>query len=222
MVNNVNGLSVPGTSITRVGSDTAKPVPLGPPDSAPAGNGTDKVTLTEDARLLQRLEASVRGSEGGFDQAKVDAAKQQITSGQYTVNTDRIAQSLASLEDDIGRSVQVSRTENGYTSVSTLTGPQGNSVSRSVEVSYDAETQTLSRSTTLTGPEGNSVSREGSIARTDGGFEQNVSVTGGDGETHTYSASYISDPGLTPGEGTVAQQAVDITVGDGTQSERNR
>ncbi len=221
MVNNVNGLSVPSTPVTRVGSDTAKPVPLGPPDSAPGGS-TDKVTLTDSARLLQRLEASVRGGEGGFDQSKVDAVKQQITSGQYTVNTDRIAQSLSSLESDIGRSVQVSRTDNGYTSVSTLTGPQGNSVSRSVEVSYDADTQTLSRSTTLTGPQGNSVHQEGSISRTDGGFEQNVSVTGGDGQTHTYSASYIADPGQAPGEGGVAQQAVDVTLGDGAQSDRER
>ena len=56
--------------------------------------------ITQSARSLQSLSQAVQDSPD-VDTARVSAVQQQIESGQYTVNPDRIASRLLQLEQDL-------------------------------------------------------------------------------------------------------------------------
>jgi negative regulator of flagellin synthesis FlgM len=76
-----------------------KPVATGGSNSAPAGE-TDSVHITQSARSLQALSQAVQDSPD-VDTARVSAVQQQIESGNYSVNPDRIASRLLQLEQDL-------------------------------------------------------------------------------------------------------------------------
>jgi negative regulator of flagellin synthesis FlgM len=86
-----------GNPIERI--STAKPVTPAGTDASPAAE-TDSVHITQSARALASLSQAVQDSPD-VDNARVAAVQQQIESGQYTVNPDRIASRLLQLEQDL-------------------------------------------------------------------------------------------------------------------------
>jgi negative regulator of flagellin synthesis FlgM len=64
-----------------------------------AASSSDSVTLSTLSSQLKSLEMKVAGAEV-FDAGKVDAIKSAISSGQFKVNSDKVADSLiASVRD---------------------------------------------------------------------------------------------------------------------------
>jgi flagellar biosynthesis anti-sigma factor FlgM len=154
---------------------------------------TDTVTLTDSARLMQRLEAAVAQAPS-VDSKRIDEIKQQIAGGGYKVDTSRIATQLAQLESDLAEHELVaSRTDNGYTYELTTQTPNGTR-ERTVTVGYDEAMGMLTRDTTWTAADGTQISRHGQIQRTDDGFVKSRSVTLADGETVSRQLDVSFDP----------------------------
>ena len=144
----------------------------------------DTVTLTDSARLMQRLEAAVAQAPR-VDPKRIDVIKQQIASGNYKVDASQVATQFAQLESDLAEpkhELVASRTENGYTYELTTQTARGTR-ERTVTVAYDEATGTLSRDITLTGANGEQISRHGELQRTEDGYMKSFSITGRDGET---------------------------------------
>ena len=57
------------------------------------GQAQDNVTLSSTSAHIQALEASI-GEASGFDAAKVEAIKQAISDGKFTINPEAIADKL--------------------------------------------------------------------------------------------------------------------------------
>jgi len=69
--------------------------------SAESGNtngNPDRVSLTGEARQLQEIEARLT-SEPVVDSQRVEAVRSAVENGTFTVNPERIAEKLMSLED---------------------------------------------------------------------------------------------------------------------------
>ncbi len=67
--------------------------------SSPSASSADSVTLSTLSSQLKSLEAKVAGAEV-FDAEKVDAIKSAISSGQFKVDSEKVADSLiASVRD---------------------------------------------------------------------------------------------------------------------------
>ena len=94
-----------GNKVSESGSG-AKMQPAG---SADPGISTEKTTLrdtvalSDRSQLLERLEKNAAHSPA-FDQARVDAIKQDIASGNYRIDVDNIADILLRSEQDPGDS----------------------------------------------------------------------------------------------------------------------
>ena len=68
--------------------------------SAPEAKRADSVQLTDTAARLAELQAEVSSAEG-VDLARVDAIRQQIADGSYTVDADRVADALMTMENEL-------------------------------------------------------------------------------------------------------------------------
>ncbi len=103
MPNRIKGLDGgsigPGSGNPIEKISITKPVATGGSSSAPAAEA-DSVHITQSARSLQALSQAVQDSPD-VDTARVSAVQQQIESGQYSVNPDRIASRLLQLEQDL-------------------------------------------------------------------------------------------------------------------------
>jgi len=86
-----------GNPIEKV--NVSKPVTPAGAEPSPAAE-TDSVHITQSARALASLSQAVQDTPD-IDSARVAAVQQQIESGQYTVNPDRIASRLLQLEQDL-------------------------------------------------------------------------------------------------------------------------
>jgi negative regulator of flagellin synthesis FlgM len=60
---------------------------------AGSGKAQDNVTLSSTSTQIQALEAGINEASG-FDTAKVDAIKQAISEGRFTINPEAIADKL--------------------------------------------------------------------------------------------------------------------------------
>jgi hypothetical protein len=81
-----------------------------------------------------------------------------------------------------------------YRSV-TLTLPNGNTAAREVTRTWDPETETLTRDSTVTGPQGNTVTRHSETMLTDTGFLKTTTLSGPLGSTRstTREVSFAPD-----------------------------
>ena len=61
---------------------------------------TDEVALTDTAVRLKRIEASL-AEQPEVDQARVDALRERVESGDYKVDAQSVASKLARLEQDL-------------------------------------------------------------------------------------------------------------------------
>lgn len=68
--------------------------------NAPESKRADSVQLTDTAARLAELQAEVSSAEG-VDLARVEAIRQQIADGSYTVDADRVANALMTMENEL-------------------------------------------------------------------------------------------------------------------------
>lgn len=71
------------------------PTARGEKPAAQTGGAQDNVQLSNVSTQIQALETSI-GKASGFDAAKVEAIKQAISDGHFTINSDAIADKLIS------------------------------------------------------------------------------------------------------------------------------
>ncbi len=67
-------------------------------DSGNTSNSSDRVSLTGEARQLQELETRL-ASEPVVDSQRVQTIRSAVENGTFTVNPERIAEKLMSLEE---------------------------------------------------------------------------------------------------------------------------
>jgi negative regulator of flagellin synthesis FlgM len=63
----------------------------------PAASGSDRVSLTGEARQLKELETQL-ASQPVVDSQRVESVRSAVENGTFTVNPERIAEKLISLE----------------------------------------------------------------------------------------------------------------------------
>ena len=85
------------TSATKVSRDNV--VPAG--KSGSKGSAGDKVELTSDARLLEKLDKALANAPD-VDEARVAEVKAAIESGNYEINPDAIADAMLQFEKLLG------------------------------------------------------------------------------------------------------------------------
>ncbi len=96
-IKNLNNPSARANDTTRSGAGGAAAAVPGADARPGDGRGStrsDAVTLTPAARGL-----SAMGADAPFDRDRVDAIKDAIARGEYTVDPDRIAQAIVELDD---------------------------------------------------------------------------------------------------------------------------
>ncbi len=97
-ISNISGVPPPEVRSSAGGeSRPAGTEPERAPETNPAG---DQVRLTEQSQRLRELEGSM-GVEPAFDTARVDALRKAIASGEYQVDSARVAGKLLDLEGDL-------------------------------------------------------------------------------------------------------------------------
>ncbi len=84
-----------GTPVEKQGDGKSPASPASPADSGTPG--ADRVSLTGEARQLQALEARI-ASEPVVDRQRVEAVRTAVENGTFTVNPERIADKMISLE----------------------------------------------------------------------------------------------------------------------------
>lgn len=84
-------------SSTRTSPLTGNTAPTarGEKPAAQSGGAQDNVQLSNMSTQIKALETSI-GDASGFDAAKVEAIKQTIGEGRFTINSDAIADKLIS------------------------------------------------------------------------------------------------------------------------------
>jgi negative regulator of flagellin synthesis FlgM len=88
-------MKIDGSSRTNALTGNTAPAPRGAKQSAQAGKtpAQDNVTLSSTSTQIQALETSI-SEASGFDAAKVEAIKQAISQGKFTINPEAIADKL--------------------------------------------------------------------------------------------------------------------------------
>jgi len=191
MPSEINGLNtMPTAASTQRHVAPATPEKRVDGAGKPQASAADMVTISTNAKLLQRPVASGDGAMG-VDPRRLDFVKQEIASGRYPVDTKRLSQQVALLKADrpaeggISRTVEFSRDRNGSELSVTTTGPGGRTRSRESAVSIDRENQTVIRDVTRTGNQGQQVHRHGETVRTENGFTNDLEITLRDGRSMT-------------------------------------
>ena len=92
------------------------------------------------------------------------------------------------------RNISGGHTSDGTFRHSTMTGPNGNSATRSSQGQWDPETRSWNKSVTTTGTGGQSATRSSSATRTEDGYSKTTTATGPDGNSATRTAQGQWDP----------------------------
>lgn len=93
-----NGLPQLPLATTNAENSAAQTATATPSASSAASQADDSVHLTDSARALQQASSA----HAPVDTQKVEQIKQQLAAGTYKVNAHAIANSLVSLEGQIG------------------------------------------------------------------------------------------------------------------------
>ena len=88
-------MKIDGSSRTSALTGNTAPATRGTKPAPQAGRSAsqDNVTLSNTSTQIQALETSI-GEASGFDAAKVEAIKQAISEGKFTINPEAIADKL--------------------------------------------------------------------------------------------------------------------------------
>ncbi len=158
---------------------------------------SDRITLTDAARLMHRVEQAIKNAPH-VDQQRIDQIKKEIANGDYQVDPDELAKRFSQFEDGFGsssgRSIEASRTENGFTytlSTATANGTR----ERTVTFGHDPNSDTLTRDVTLTNANGETVlTRHGELTATEDGYTSHGTITRKDGESVSRQVDVSIDP----------------------------
>jgi negative regulator of flagellin synthesis FlgM len=102
MTNPIQGVTGTNNAETVNPSGTDKGGKNSPATGAAGGSApTDSANVSQTRALLDNI-GSVTGAVPTIDQAKVDALKQAVGSGQYQVDAKNVAQQLLDTEDSLG------------------------------------------------------------------------------------------------------------------------
>lgn len=103
MNNPIQGLPGLGTPLgeARNAVATSNRAATDSTQSSPSGSGGDRVDLTESARAIRDSE-QVQGNAPAVDAGRVEAIRQEIAEGRYSVSAERIADRLLGLEQQLG------------------------------------------------------------------------------------------------------------------------
>jgi negative regulator of flagellin synthesis FlgM len=157
---------------------------------------SDMITLTDAARLMHRVEQAIKNAPH-LDVERIDRIKQRIASGEYQVNPEELAKRISQFEDGFGdrdRSVEASRTENGFTYTVSTTTARGTR-ERTVTFGHDPNSDTLSRDITRTNVHGETVmSRHGELTATEDGYTSHGTITRKNGESLSRQIDVSIDP----------------------------
>lgn len=99
---------IKGVDAGAIGPSSGKPIEQVRPSAAlgssaagtPSSGGTDSVHITDSARMLAALSQALQDSPD-VDPARVASLQQSIDNGQYGVSSQRIADRLLQLEQDL-------------------------------------------------------------------------------------------------------------------------
>jgi negative regulator of flagellin synthesis FlgM len=83
----------------------SNPVNSGSPGASASTTRTDSVYITQSARTLASVSQAVSESPD-VDMSRVSAVQNAIANGTYTINSERIADNMLSLEQDLGSTKQ--------------------------------------------------------------------------------------------------------------------
>ncbi len=105
MTNKISGYSTTEPVVPVKGSSngavvTDKSTGNSTVSTAASGKSGDQVTLTDSARSLQKIEETIAKTPV-VDTAKVSAVKQQLSSGTYQIDSNRVAGKLLQFESGL-------------------------------------------------------------------------------------------------------------------------
>lgn len=88
-------MKIDGPNRTAALTGNTAPTPRGAKSASQSARSSaqDNVTLSSTSTQIQALEAGI-SEASGFDAAKVDAIKQAISEGRFTINPEAIADKL--------------------------------------------------------------------------------------------------------------------------------
>lgn len=95
MANTIDGMKIGGAPVGPGG--VVRPTPEGSNPATQTPQQSGDVQITDSAATLARLDQTLR-SLPAIDPARVDAVSRAIASGQYTIDTSRIAAGLIGSE----------------------------------------------------------------------------------------------------------------------------
>lgn len=170
-----------GRSVDRASLPAdAGPQPNGGPD-AKGGPQLDGGPVTDGGRPSANGGPSVRGDSFSIsDVARFLAA--------------RNAGPMPPESRGLPEGVEVSREGGEFTVSRELERPGGRTSTRELSLSFDPSEQSVSRERTFTTADGRTLSIEGSVQRTENGYERSFTVTGLNGEQVTRTVSQSFDP----------------------------
>lgn len=143
-------------------------------------------TRTEDGRQSRQTFTDAEGSTATRDVT----VSRDSEAGSATRSTNLTARDGRTLE----RETTVTRTGDGFESQTVVTGPEGQSATRSSSGSYDAEAGSYTREVSATDAAGRTRERSTTTARTDDGFTSDTQIQGRAGGTATRSVEVARDP----------------------------
>ncbi|MFL6549613.1 MAG: hypothetical protein ACJ8OJ_13025 [Povalibacter sp.] len=170
-------------------------------------NGRETHRTTERARVGNAVSSNttVTGTDG--------RSATRTSNGQYDPETKtwtRHSESTGPNGKTATTDATAVRTDNGYVRDVTHTNPSGETSTRHSEGTYDPATQTWSRSTVATGPDGKSATTSATTARTDSGYQRDLTRTGPNGQTTTAHTDAVIDR-----EAGTAQRTTTVTRPNG-------
>jgi hypothetical protein len=118
-------------------------------------------------------------------------------------------------EKSLSTSTTVEKTDDGRTATTTITTPDGDTTTRTVDVSKDPESQSATRTMTTDGADGEERTRETTMQRTDDGFnrttEFNNGATTNVDASKSSSGEWDREVTRTPGESTTEPESTTDT-----------
>lgn len=102
MTDKIGGYGRPGIDLSQTKARSVeKSERSGDTDAKGRSDGPqDAVSITDAAASLKRIEASLT-QQPDVDRSRVDAVREKLESGNYSVDADKIAQKLLRLEQDL-------------------------------------------------------------------------------------------------------------------------
>ncbi len=159
-------------------------------------SGSDRVTLTQEAKALQSAKHALSASPP-VDTVRVESVKLSLSQGTYQIDATRVAAQMVSFEASLSAATAPT-TPAADPAADDTSGPSmmvtdpaaeeaevapqpGANVQRTLEL--DPESGTVTRSLTVTRPDGSEFSREVSLTRTEDGLTRTASLDAGRGIT---------------------------------------